>query len=150
MLHHPHSNAGRPDRVSSYASTCHEFRENPELFRRYKVETIISPVEAESLSEEYLSDFVYLLVESFEFADSFLQREADNLIALQRGHATELSRLNHLEGFDAEPCRQHAVKGGRCAAALNVAKFGDASFDARAGFYLVREDSADSAQAVVA
>ena len=78
------------------------------------------------------------------------ERDVDDRVAVERGHAAEPARVDEVRGLEAEPGRQHAVARGRRAAALDVAEHRHARLEAGALLDLAGELAADAAEDDVA
>src|SRR5438270_2107367 len=69
-----------------------------------------------------------------------------DVISLERHHASELALMHQVNGSDSVPRRQHAIKSGWRAAALDVTKHYGTRLKAGAGFYLRCQRITDAAK----
>src|SRR5581483_12311548 len=72
------------------------------------------------LSEEDLGDAVERVVHGLQLRGRFGERNADDLVAAERGHPSPFLLRHHVRRMDAEARAQHPVERGRRAAALDV------------------------------
>jgi PAS domain S-box-containing protein len=80
------------------------------------------------LAEEDFGFGVALDRDELELAGGLGERDADDVGATQRHHHAERLLIHRRHRVQTEPGRQHPVKGGRRAAALNVAEHRAAGF----------------------
>src|SRR5215213_8420552 len=103
-----------------------------------------------SSAEERSRDVVPLGRHRLQLRRRLRERHVDDLVAVERRHAPEAALVDEVGGFEPVARREHAVARGGGAAALDVAKNGDARLEPRSLLDLVCEGVADAPQADVA
>src|SRR5262249_21613383 len=98
------------------------------------------------LAEEGLRHVVPALGDGFELGDRLRERDVDDVVPAQRGHAPPLALLDEIGGDKAEPCCEHTVACSGRATALHVPEHGHPRLEAGAALDLAGERLADSAQ----
>ena len=98
-----------------------------------------------SLAEERARHFVPVLGHGLQLCGRLLERDVDDAVAVQRGHAAEAALVDEVGRLQPVARREHAVARSGGAAALDVAEHGHARLEARPLLDLVRDARADAA-----
>ena len=98
-----------------------------------------------ALAEERARHFVPVLGHGLQLGGRLVERDVDDAVALQRGHAAEAALVDEVGRLQPVARREHAVARGRGAAALDVAEHGHARLEAGALLDLVGDARADAA-----
>src|SRR5215212_4910443 len=80
-------------------------------------------------TEKGARNFVPVVGNGLQLARRLGERDVDDLVAVERGHAAELAVLDEVGGLQAEARREDAVAGRGGAAALDVPEDGDARLE---------------------
>src|SRR5271166_193929 len=100
--------------------------------------------------KQSIDDLNHFVVDDAVARDGFEQRNGNDLVGAQGGHASEFAAVDHVDSAKAVARGQDAVEGAGRSAALDVSKNHGASFEAGALFNFASEDIGNAAEFDVA
>jgi hypothetical protein len=102
------------------------------------------------LLEQSIDDLDHFVVHGTVAGDGLEQRNRNDFVGAQGGHASEFAAMHHVDGAQAIARGQNAIEGAGRAAALNVSEDDGAGFIAGTFFDFAGEDVGDAAELDVA